>query len=110
MGPFVPSKPRIGTDGPNLHLVVSNLPLASDTIDEMMVNGDFADGIAEWQIEQQNGVKASAAVVPDGPSGQSAMRLDVEAVADEPCLITATSYLAGMSNAAQWQVHSVSNI
>jgi hypothetical protein len=82
----------------------------SDTIDEMMVNGDFADGIAEWQIEQQNGVKASAAVVPDGPNGQSAMRLDVEAVADEPCLITATSYLAGMSNAAQWQTHSVSNI
>jgi hypothetical protein len=56
----------------------------SDTIDEMVVNGDFADGIAEWQIEQQNGVKASAAVVPDGPNGQSAMRLDVEAVADEP--------------------------
>ena len=56
----------------------------SDTIDEMMVNGDFTDGIAEWQIEQQNGVKASAAVVPDGPNGQSAMRLDVEAVADEP--------------------------
>jgi hypothetical protein len=50
----------------------------------MMINGDFVDGISKWQVEQQNGVKSTATSVTDGPDGMSAMRLDVEAVADEP--------------------------
>jgi endoglucanase len=54
------------------------------TTDEMMVNGDFGDGLSTWQVEQQNGVKATATVVPEGPNGISAMRLDVQTVADEP--------------------------
>ena len=63
--------------------IVPSRPM-SDAFDELMVNGDFGDGVSEWQVEQQNGVKATANIVPEGPNAESAMRLDVEAIAGEP--------------------------
>lgn len=54
------------------------------SLDEMIVNGDFADGTAKWQVEQQNGVKAKIDHVQKGPRGGSAMRIEVESVSDEP--------------------------
>jgi endoglucanase len=58
--------------------------LMNNAIDEMMVNGDFVDGISKWHVEQRNGAKAKATSVPEGPRGDSAIRIEVEAVAGEP--------------------------
>jgi len=67
----------------SVHPIAGSEP-KSNAIDELLVNGDFADGISEWHVEQQNGAKAIASSVPEGPRGDSAMRIEVEAVGNEP--------------------------
>ncbi len=51
---------------------------------EMLVNGNFAKGSDNWQIEQQNGVTAKIENVQEGPKGGSAIRIEVQTIADEP--------------------------
>lgn len=51
---------------------------------EMLVNGDFADGVTQWQVEQQKGVKANTKFVNEGPESESTMRIEVETIAQEP--------------------------
>jgi len=51
--------------------------------DEMLVNGDFADGITNWVVAE-SGATGEAAVVAEGPGGKPALRLKVLTVGDKP--------------------------
>ena len=50
----------------------------------MLVNANFADGNAKWEVEQGNGAVAKVENTSEGPDGQPALRLELETVADEP--------------------------
>ncbi|MEI8211831.1 MAG: PQQ-binding-like beta-propeller repeat protein [Planctomycetota bacterium] len=57
-------------------------PVASPK--ELLLNGNFKSGDDHWVVEQQNGAKAKFEVVPEGPNGESALRVEVLETADEP--------------------------
>ncbi len=53
------------------------------TADEMLANGNFADGNANWEVEQGSGVTALVENTQEGPDGKAAIRVELESVADE---------------------------
>ncbi len=50
---------------------------------EMLSNGDFANGMAPWSLDQSHGASARTACVKEGPDGQAALRLEVTGVGDK---------------------------
>ena len=64
--------------------VVAAKHAAKHTGKELLVNGNFADGNAKWEVEQGNGAVAKVENTSDGPDGQPALRLELETIADEP--------------------------
>ena len=51
---------------------------------EMLVNGNFADGDANWVVEQTSGATGQAECVKEGPVGKAALRLKVLTISDAP--------------------------
>src|SRR5450432_1121577 len=51
---------------------------------EMLVNGNFAEGNANWTLEQNTSATGQVDVVNEGPAGQPALRLKVLTVSDTP--------------------------
>ncbi len=51
---------------------------------EMLVNGSFANGSANWVVEQAMGATGLAEYVKEGPDGKTAMRLKVLSIASTP--------------------------
>lgn len=49
---------------------------------EMLANGNFADGLAKWKIEE-SGAKSKAEVVKEGPNRLPALRLEVLQIGDQ---------------------------
>jgi hypothetical protein len=57
-------------------------PIAVRVSDEMLVNGNFADGNANWIVEE-SGATGRAECVKEGPSGSVAFRLRVLTIGDK---------------------------
>ena len=51
---------------------------------EMLVNGGFAKGDANWVVEENGGAKGQAEGVAEGPDGQAALRFTVLKATDQP--------------------------
>ena len=58
------------------------LPIAVRASDEMLVNGNFADGNANWILEE-SGATGQAECVKEGPDGKPALRIRVLTVGDK---------------------------
>jgi hypothetical protein len=52
------------------------------TPNEMLVNGDFSDGINNWVLEE-SGATGQAECVKEGPDGKNALRIKVLTVTDK---------------------------
>ena len=50
---------------------------SNSATDEMLVNGSFTSGINNWVLEQTEGATGRIAIVPEGPDGKAAARLQV---------------------------------
>jgi len=50
--------------------------------EEMALNGDFKDGAEPWSLEIHPPAAATQQVVPEGPDGASALRIDVTTTSD----------------------------
>ncbi len=62
---------------------------------EMLTNGDFANGKANWEVDKGDGETATVEMVKDGPEGKSAIQIKVVQVPDEPWQLQ--MYQAGLS-------------
>jgi hypothetical protein len=61
---------------------------------EMLVNGDFADCITDWVVEE-SGATGQAECVKEGPEGKDALRIKVLTIGDNTWRLQV--YQAGMS-------------
>lgn len=52
-------------------------PLHAQQPNDMLVNGNFAQGTTNWVLEQTAGASGQLESVPEGPDGKSALRLKV---------------------------------
>lgn len=50
---------------------------------ELLRNGDFSQGLADWNLEQHEGAGATIQVVPQGPAGKPAVRLQTTALGSD---------------------------
>ena len=50
---------------------------------EMLVNGNFMDGINNWVLEQTEGATGRIASVPQGPDGKNALRIQVQTITNK---------------------------
>jgi len=55
----------------------------SPTQAEMLVNGNFADGLTNWVVAE-SGATGRAEIVAEGPDGKAALRLKVLTIGDKP--------------------------
>ena len=62
----------------------TEVPTTAGDASEMLVNGSFAKGQDDWEVELGDGETAKVDIVPEGPHGESAMRIEVLEAPDEP--------------------------
>ena len=58
----------------------SSKPVSKTAPVEMLVNGNFADGDANWTLEQNSTATGKIDFVNEGPDGKAALRLKVLSV------------------------------
>lgn len=62
---------------------LSPLALATKPSGEILINGDFSNGMSNWKLEE-SGATGRSQVLPEGPNGKPALRLKVLTIGDSP--------------------------
>jgi hypothetical protein len=74
-----PTKPAMNNLGETVEKPSTFAPGAAPV--EMLVNGNFADGLTNWVLEQTDGATGRMECVPEGPDGKAALRIQVLTIA-----------------------------